>query len=37
MPDSRKVGIYAGQGAGTSLRKLFRAEVTVDYYDREPS
>jgi uncharacterized cupin superfamily protein len=36
-PDSRKVGIYAGQGAGTSLRKMFRAEVTVDYYDREPS
>ena len=34
-PDSRKVGIYAGQGAG-GLRKLFRAETAVDYYDREP-
>src|SRR5262249_746119 len=34
-PDSRKVGIYAGEGAD-GLRKMFRAEGTVDYYDREP-
>ena len=35
-PDSRKVGVYTGQSAGGGLRKLFRAESTVDYYDREP-
>ena len=35
-PDSRKVAIYAGQSAGSGLRKMFRAENTVDYYDREP-
>ena len=35
-PDSRKVGIYAGEGADGGLRKMFRAETTVDYYDREP-
>lgn len=29
-PDSGKVGIYA-----RGVRKLFRAEDTVDYYDRE--
>ena len=34
-PDSRKVGIYAGKGASGGLRKMFRAETTVDYYDRE--
>jgi uncharacterized cupin superfamily protein len=35
-PDSRKVAIYTGQRADSGLRKMFRAETTVDYYDREP-
>ncbi|MBL8288132.1 MAG: cupin domain-containing protein [Rubrivivax sp.] len=30
-PDSGKVGVFGGPG----LRKMFRAEGTVDYYDRE--
>jgi uncharacterized cupin superfamily protein len=30
-PDSQKVLIRAKKG----LRKMFRAETTVDYYDRE--
>ena len=34
-PDSGKVGITAGPDGATRLRKLFRAENTVDYYDRE--
>ena len=29
-PDSGKVGIF-----GAGLRRMFRAETTVDYYDRE--
>jgi uncharacterized cupin superfamily protein len=33
-PDSGKVGVFA-EAAGTRLRKLFRAETDVDYYDRE--
>ena len=32
-PDSRKVSIVTRQRDG--LRKMFRAESTVDYYDRE--
>jgi uncharacterized cupin superfamily protein len=32
-PDSDKIGIYAD--GPTSLRKMFRAESTVEYYDRE--
>jgi len=38
-PDSQKVGVWAsapGQPGETGLRKLFRAENTVEYYDREP-
>lgn len=35
-PDSQKVGVYAGRGGVTTMRKLFRAETTVEYYDREP-
>lgn len=31
-PDSRKISIFAGGG---SLRKIFRTDTTVDYYDRE--
>ena len=34
-PDSGKVSIVAGNGASTKLWKMFRAENTVDYYDRE--
>jgi uncharacterized cupin superfamily protein len=32
-PDSRKISIRGGSGDG--MRKMFRAENTVDYYDRE--
>ena len=32
-PDSGKVGVFAS-AAGTRLRKVFRAETGVDYYDR---
>lgn len=34
-PDSGKVSIVAGNGNSTTLWKMFRAESTVDYYDRE--
>ncbi len=34
-PDSRKVMVRAGKSGERRLRKLFRAENTVDYYDRE--
>ena len=34
-PDSRKVLIVAGQRGERTVRKMFRAEATVDYYDRE--
>jgi uncharacterized cupin superfamily protein len=34
-PDSDKIGIYSGEPGTTGLRKLFRAETGVDYYDRE--
>ena len=34
-PDSRKVLIVTGQGGEGELRKLYRAEDTVEYYDRE--
>jgi len=36
-PDSQKVLVVTGQRGDEGLRKLFRAENTVDYYDREPS
>lgn len=36
-PDSGKVSIVTGQRNQTGLRKIFRAENTVDYYDREPN
>ncbi len=35
-PDSGKVLIVAGKRGDRGLRKMFRAEGTVDYYDREP-
>ena len=34
-PDSDKVLIVAGKRGNRGLRKVFRAENTVDYYDRE--
>lgn len=34
-PDSDKVGAYAGAPGKAGLRKMFRSETTVDYYDRE--
>jgi uncharacterized cupin superfamily protein len=34
-PDSGKISIVAGNGNSTTLWKMFRAETTVDYYDRE--
>lgn len=36
-PDSGKVGVWAGPSGQRRLRKLFRAEADVDYYDREPT
>lgn len=35
-PDSRKVGVFCAEETGAGLRKMFHAETTVDYYDREP-
>ncbi len=34
-PDSNKVMVIAGKRGNRTLRKIFRAENTVDYYDRE--
>ena len=34
-PDSGKVSIVNGTDNDSGLRKIFRAENTVDYYDRE--
>lgn len=34
-PDSGKVSIVAGKPGEPGLRKMFRAETTVIYYDRE--
>ncbi len=34
-PDSRKVGVYTGEPAQSPLRGMFRAEASVEYYDRE--
>ncbi len=36
-PDSGKVLIVAGRRGAARLRKMFRGETTVDYYDREPT
>jgi uncharacterized cupin superfamily protein len=35
-PDSNKVGIFSSAAGAPALRKMVRAEVSVDYYDREP-
>jgi uncharacterized cupin superfamily protein len=34
-PDSNKVGCFAEEPGRPGLRKMFRAETTVEYYDRE--
>lgn len=36
-PDSQKVSVFAGKAGERGLRKIFRTEATVDYYDREKS
>ncbi len=35
-PDSVKLSLFAESGGAPVLRKVFRAEATADYYDREP-
>ena len=35
-PDSGKVMVVSGQRGAIKLWRMFRAENTVDYYDREP-
>lgn len=34
-PDSDKLMVRAGAAGAPTLRKMFRAEASVDYYDRE--
>jgi uncharacterized cupin superfamily protein len=34
-PDSNKVGVMVGKQGNRDLRLMFRAEQTVDYFDRE--
>ena len=34
-PDSGKIGLFAGTDDGDNIRRLFRDEAVVDYYDRE--
>lgn len=34
-PDSQKLLVVSGKAGKPGLRKMFRAERTVDYYDRE--
>lgn len=34
-PDSNKVGVFVAASKSPGLRKMFRGEATVDYYDRE--
>jgi uncharacterized cupin superfamily protein len=34
-PDSQKVGVFGSTSPTSSVRKMFRAEAGVDYYDRE--
>ena len=36
-PDSGKILIVTGQSADSGVHKMFRAEDTVDDYDREPA
>jgi len=34
-PDSQKIGVFANTSPTSGVRKLFRAEAGVEYYDRE--
>ena len=34
-PDSNKIGVFSSAEGASGLRKMFRAEESVDYYDRE--
>jgi uncharacterized cupin superfamily protein len=34
-PDSGKIGVFASSSGRSGMRKLFRTETGVDYYDRE--
>ena len=34
-PDSNKVGVFVAGSEAPGLRKMFRGEVSVEYYDRE--
>lgn len=34
-PDSGKIAVFAGDSETSGIRKVFRAETDVDYYDRE--
>jgi hypothetical protein len=36
-PDSQKMLVVTGQRGEPGLRRIFRTENTVDYYDREPT
>lgn len=34
-PDSQKIGVFADTSSASGVRKMFRAEAGVAYYDRE--
>jgi uncharacterized cupin superfamily protein len=34
-PDSRKIGVFASTSPTSAVRRMFRAEAGVDYYDGE--
>jgi uncharacterized cupin superfamily protein len=34
-PDSNKIGVFATGAESSGVRKMFHAEATVEYYDRE--
>ena len=34
-PDSQKIGVFATTSPTSGVRRMFRAETGVDYYDRE--
>lgn len=34
-PDSQKIGVFASASPTSGVRKMFRAEAGVEYYDRE--
>ena len=34
-PDSQKIGVFASTTPTSGVRKMFRAEAGVEYYDRE--